>query len=57
MGYPNLSPQIGAVVGHKLATLYELQTIYGSEDLFDLYEVILVRLHNENVIYDRRRKK
>ena len=57
MSYPNLSPQIGAVVGSKLATLYELQTVYGSEDLFDLYEVILVKLHNENVIFDRKRKR
>lgn len=57
MSYPNLSPQIGTVVGSKLATLHELQTIYGSEDLFDLHEVILVKLHNENVIFDRKRKK
>lgn len=57
MSYPNLSPQIGTVVGSKLATLYELQTVYGSEDLFDLYEVILVKLHNENVIFEKRRKK
>lgn len=57
MSYPNLSPQIGVVVGSKLATLYEVQTIYGSEDLFDLYEVILVRLHNENIIFDRKKRK
>ena len=57
MSYPNLSPQIGSVAGNKLATLYELQTIYGSEDLFDLHEVILVKLHNENIIFDRRRNK
>ena len=57
MSYPNLSPQIGAVISHELASLYELQTIYGAEDLFDLYEVILVKLHNENIIFDRRRKK
>lgn len=57
MGYPNLSPMIGAVVSNKLATLYELQTVYGVEDLFDLYEVILVKLHNENVVYSRRKKK
>ena len=56
MGYPNLSPLIGAVIANKLATLYELQTVYGTEDLFDLYEVILVKLHNENVIYSRRKK-
>lgn len=57
MSYPNLSPIVGAVIGSKLSTLYELQTIYGSEDLFDLYEVVLVKLHNENVIYNKRKKK
>ena len=57
MSYPNLSPQIGSVIGNKLATLYEIQTVYGSEDLFDLYEVVLVKLHNENVIYDRKKRK
>ena len=57
MSYPNLSPMIGSVVVNQLATLYELQTVYGSEDLFDLHEVILVKLHNENIIFDRRRKK
>ena len=56
MGYPNLSPIIGAVISNKLATLNELQSVYGSEDLFDLYEVVLVKLHNENVIYSRRKK-
>lgn len=57
MGYPNLSPIIGAVISNKLATLYELQTVYGTEDLFDLYEVILVKLHNENILYNKRKKK
>lgn len=56
MSYPNLSPIIGSIVNSKLATLYELQTVYGSEDLIDLYEVILVKLHNENIIYNRRKK-
>lgn len=56
MGYPNLSPLIGAVVSSKLSTLYELQTVYGSEDLIDLYEIVLVKLHNETAIYNRRKK-
>lgn len=57
MSYPNLSPMIGMVVSSKYATLYELQTIYGTEDLFDLYEVILVKVNNENVIYEKRNKR
>lgn len=57
MGHPNLSPMIGAVVSNRLATLKELQTDYGSEDLFDLYEVLLVKWNNETVIYDRNKNK
>jgi allophanate hydrolase subunit 1 len=30
-----------------LATLHELQTIYGSEDLADLLEVAAVNAHNQ----------
>lgn len=57
MSYPNLSPVIGSVVSGKLATLYELQTIYGTDDLFDLYEIVMVKLHNENIMYNRRKNK
>ena len=57
MSYPNLSPVIGAVVSSRLSTLSEMQTIYGTEDLFDLYEVVLVKLHNENILYNKRKKK
>ena len=57
IGHPNLSPMISAVVSQRLATLYELQSVYSSEDLFNLYEVVLVKLHNENVEYKKMRKK
>lgn len=57
MSYPNLSPMIGTVIRSKLATLYELQTIYGGEDLFDLYEVILVKSHNETIASERIKNK
>ena len=40
----------------QIVFTHELQTVYGSEDLIDLYEVILVKLHNENIIYNRRKK-
>lgn len=30
---------IGAVVNSKLATLHELETVYGLEGLYNLYEI------------------
>jgi hypothetical protein len=38
------------VVSRRLATLHELQTIYGAEDLYNLLEVIVVDGHNERVL-------
>lgn len=45
---------IGAVVSRRLATLHELQTVYGQEDLHDLLEIIIVDSHNERVASQRR---
>ena len=41
----------------KLATLAELQTIYGSEDLQNFIEVILVNAHNARVAEKKAEKK
>lgn len=32
-----------------MATLHELQTVYGSEDLQDMVEIIVVDTHNANL--------
>jgi hypothetical protein len=40
--------------GH--ATLHELQTIYGSEDLYDFLEVISIDAHNQRVVNERAEK-
>jgi hypothetical protein len=40
---------IATVVSKRYATLHELQTVYGSEDLYDLLEIIAVDTHNENM--------
>ena len=40
------------VVSRKLATLYELQTIYSYEDLIDFYEIISINAINEDRIYE-----
>jgi hypothetical protein len=45
-----LPRSIGAIVSRRLATLHELQTVYGAEDLYDLLEVIAVDAHNERVL-------
>jgi len=37
---------IGVVVSADRATLHELQTVYGTKDLYDLLEIIAVDLHN-----------
>lgn len=41
---------IGALVSAKIATLTELQTVYGLEDAYDLLEVLTVDAHNRRQI-------
>jgi len=52
---------IGSVVNSKLATLHELQTVYGLEDLYNLYEIIIIKVANEQKVLEkakeRRRRK
>ncbi len=46
MDYLNVPPPIGFVVTSGLASLAELQGIYGTEDLWDLIEIHAVNCHN-----------
>ncbi|MBR8479451.1 transcription elongation factor GreA [Burkholderia cenocepacia] len=55
IAYPNVPRTIGAVVSRRLATLHELQTVYGQDDLHDLLEIIVVDSHNERVAMEERR--
>lgn len=48
---------IGAVVDSKLATLHELESVYGLEDLCNLYEIIIIRVANEQTINEEAQKK
>ena len=41
---------LGTVLSRGFATLHELDTIYGTEDLFDLLEIISVDAHNERIL-------
>lgn len=45
----NVPRSIAVVVSSRLATLYELDTIYGIKDCFDLLEIAQVDSHNEAV--------
>jgi hypothetical protein len=47
--YLNVPRGIGAVVSARLATLAELDSVLGSEDLYMLLEIISVDAHNERV--------
>lgn len=48
--YVNLPPMIGMIVSSGMATLHELQSVYGVRDCFDMAEVIGVDSHNRREI-------
>jgi hypothetical protein len=52
----NVNSVVAAVVGARDATLYELQTVYGLEDLWNLFEIRAVAQHNEYLAAKRAAK-
>ena len=46
---------IAAVISAKLASLHELQTVYGVEDVYDMLEVAAVQVHNHNAAMKRQK--
>jgi hypothetical protein len=50
MAYPNVPAMIGAVVSSGRATLHELDTVYGTQDLHDLMEIAAVDAHNRRLL-------
>ncbi|MBZ6385151.1 MAG: transglycosylase [Pantoea piersonii] len=48
--YVNVPKTIATVVSAKLATLYELDSVYGVEDLWRLLEIITVDNYNRMVV-------
>lgn len=48
--YENVPQTIATVVSSKLATLHELDTVYGTEDLWKLLEINTVDSYNQMVI-------
>lgn len=51
--YVNVHKSIGFVVSKGLAKLHELDSVYGSEDLWDLIEVAVVDAHNERILAEK----
>lgn len=47
ISYANVPRSIGTVVSHRLATLHELQTVYGMSDVLDFLEIIAIDACNE----------
>jgi hypothetical protein len=45
---------VATVISHRLATLHELQTFYGAEDLYGMLEIIAVDTHNQHVMQSQR---
>jgi 4-diphosphocytidyl-2C-methyl-D-erythritol kinase len=43
-------PAIGAVISSRMATLHELDTVYGLLDLHDMLEVLAVDAQNSVVV-------
>lgn len=45
---------IGTLVSSKIATLHELQTVYGSLDAHNLLEIVMIDAHNERTLSEAR---
>jgi len=45
---------IGMVVSRRLATLHELDTVYGAEDMYNMLELLVVDSFNQRVLNEPR---
>ena len=50
MNYANVPRIIGTLVSSRLASLHELQTVYGVGDAYNLLEIVAVDIHNERAV-------
>ena len=57
MPYPHVEPMIGAVVSGHPEVLHLLDTVYSTEDLYDLAEVLMVDGINRRRIEARAAKE
>ena len=44
--YPNVSAAVGVVAASGRATIHEMSTVYGLEDIYDMIEIIVIDAHN-----------
>lgn len=49
MHYANVPPIFGTLVSKGKATLHELDTVYGTQDAYDMLEIIAVDEHNQRM--------
>jgi hypothetical protein len=54
--YPNIPPTIGRAASSGLATLAELDSVYGVEDLYDILEISIINDNNEYLLSKSREK-
>lgn len=47
--YVNVSRVVAAVVSSRLASLVDLDTVLGAQDLYTLLEILTVDAHNDRV--------
>lgn len=50
MEFQNVPKTIATVVSSGKATLHELDTVYGVEDLWDMLEIISIEAHNQRIL-------
>jgi len=55
--YVNVPPIIGSVINSRLATLHELETVYSLEDLYNLYEILIIKTANEQKMIEKARER
>lgn len=48
LNYKNVPQAVAMVVSSRMATLYELDTVYGIEDMYDMLEILSVDAFNSN---------
>lgn len=48
--YRNIPPIIGTVISKRIATLHELDTVYGTRDLYDMLEVVTIDDYNKELL-------
>jgi hypothetical protein len=46
----NVPKMLATVVSRGLSTLHELDTVYSTQDLYDMLEIIAVDSHNQYIL-------